>query len=315
MIEILNDILDTKSIECTDDSVEIHVLTCKRDVLLMFWNLKSFYHFNKVHYRLIIHTDGTIDNIDKININKHFIGSRIIDLNEADAFVSEKLINYPYCKQLRDTYKKYPFLLKVFDPYFFCSSNYYLVFDSDLLFFTPTTKVISYINELSPFYFGGHWGWLKYPVSIHYLQLKGFKPVGNLNAGILGLRRDSTFFNLDFIERYIQTVKKAPKFFLTANREITPNIDYIGNKYTGEEEPLYSVLIGESLHKVLWCGIIPSNAPAYCSEGPDKLYGIGVMELDPSLYTMLHYTEENKSKKLEAFKQGLIYLIKSGIIK
>lgn len=300
----LESILNTAPIICSDPTTEIHILTCKRDLLMMFWNLKSFYFFNRVNYRLFVHTDGSVDSAGIEEIKRHFTGVRVIDLPEANERIASKLKDYPSCRNFREGHKAREYYLKVFDPFFFSESDYYLVFDSDMIFLAIAEKVLDFVKTQIPFYHGGRWGWLKYPVPPGYLKDKGYKPVGNLNAGLLGILRNSNFFNLDFIEKFLNLVEKAPKWLRFDDFNI--------GGYTGKDEPLFSVLMGNSEHKVLWCGDIPNDGgklvPPYCKEGTDLPYYVGG-NFNP-LCTMHHFAGPK-----EDFIKAIEHLTASGFLK
>jgi len=300
-------ILETKPILSISGSLEIHCLTCKRDLLMMLWCLKSFDFHHKDLHSYLIHSDGTLDKQDIQLIKDHITNVRIIDLDESTTLVEHHLKEYPSCLDLRRQYSKYPYLLKIFDPYVFSKSNYYLQFDSDLLFFSKSKQIVSYANSKTPFYHGGGWGFLQYPVNVNYLYVNGFKPVGNLNSGILGICRNTSFFDLDLIESYLNKIKTKDIYFVHENRKIELLSDLGGYFFTGNEEPLFSIIMGNSDHRVIWAGPPADFAPSYCHKFEDKTHGFSGQ--NPKDCAVIHYAGFHNSSNNKQYLNGLSYLI------
>jgi len=257
---------------------EIHILTCKRDFEDFLLTIKTFYLFNKVNWKLVVHSDGSLGPSEASIIKDTIENCRIVSLEEAQDVVLPALKPYKYCYEIRrdylNTHIKQMFL-KVFDPLLLCDSNYYITLDSDVFTYDRCDRLIALVNDQTPFYHGGGWGCLKYPVSIEKLHKEGFKPVGNLNAGLIGISKD--MFDLELCDRFYKLLKDNPN-----------QISKMGMFYTGEEEPLFSCLMGACVkHKVLWAGPHDYFTPEYAKYGPnEKYYGIGQ---HPNVCVLSHF--------------------------
>lgn len=266
--------------------VELHYLICHRDFEDFLLSVRTFFYWNPVKWKLVVHSDGSLTK-DEINYIRDNFDSRVIDREEADETVLSVLKDYPYCYDWRKNFlnksvSKNVFL-KIFDPMIFCK-DYYVLFDSDVFFYDKDEFIINYAENQILFYCGGGWGFLKYPANIEYLQEIGFKPVGNFNGGLIGLKK--SMFNLNLIEKFFEIVEN------NIGKTI-PN--YGGFCYTGEEEPLLSCLIGLHKHKVIWCGDFDENTPDYAKTSNSKIYGVNSHPNKSILVHYAHSTETNIS--------------------
>lgn len=129
-----------------DSRCEIHVLTSSDDYLNLIWALKSFYLFSGRCYKLAIHDDGTLADVEVGELKRHFPDARIICRGEADSTVISSLCSYPNCKAFRETNK---LALKVFDFRYYLESDRMLLLDSDVLFFSEPVELLGRIEEES----------------------------------------------------------------------------------------------------------------------------------------------------------------------
>ena len=257
-------ILDTKPIDCSDPSNEIHVIVCQKHFYYAMWCFKTYYIYNRVNYNLCMYDDGSLTEESKDLFKKHFIGCRIISKEEADNKAADVLKHFPYCKKVRDMETNVSHR-KLFDYFNHTNLGYIITFDSDMIWYDKSRQIEDYLKDKIPFYVGGGWGYLNYIRDVSYLNLKKFRPVGNLNAGLLGCLTDNSFYDLEFIEKFLKTLYEAPSHFFDSTGKRLPTADLIGYSYTGYDEPTFSVLFGKyDKYKVIWAGGKDSITPQYC---------------------------------------------------
>jgi hypothetical protein len=124
--------------------VPVHVLTGQNDYLLAAWMLASWFHFTEHAWPVVIHDDGTLPEEGRALFRKLFPPIRIIDRREADAAIEPLLRPFPFCADYR---RKHPLALKVFDIPHFASGERFLVFDSDVLFFSYPSEIITWVKD------------------------------------------------------------------------------------------------------------------------------------------------------------------------
>ena len=127
---------------------EMHLLTCRKDVLLSVWALASWYGIGGRQDRLCIHEDGGLLPEHAVIFRRMFPGCRIISKSEADEIADERLKRYPRVKAYRKMYKA---AMKLLDFAFFSGDEDFLLMDSDVLtlgsmegigaYFSGTTNV------------------------------------------------------------------------------------------------------------------------------------------------------------------------------
>jgi hypothetical protein len=128
----------------TDNTCEIHVLTCHRDWLDLIWSLKSLFAACEYRFRVCIHEDGSVPADGITALQDHFPDARVIRRSEADETVGQKLRNYPRCQALRNANV---LSLKVFDFAAYLESDRLLLLDSDVLFFDRPTILLQRITD------------------------------------------------------------------------------------------------------------------------------------------------------------------------
>jgi len=151
-IIIQNKILKTKPIiTCNSGSIEIRVLTWRKDYINLIWALKSFYTVSNVDYPLYIHDGGLFpEHIE--TLKKHFPNAHIIDKDYAD-----KVVNAFFEKNKLELSKKYRnsniATIKLWDYFIFSKADRIISIDSDIVFFKNPVHIIdsnpnkNYYNE------------------------------------------------------------------------------------------------------------------------------------------------------------------------
>jgi hypothetical protein len=128
----------------TDNTCEIHVLTCDRDWLDLMWSLKSLFAVCEHRFRVCIHEDGTVPADGIAALQHHFPDARMIRRAEAEEAVGRKLRHYPRCQALRNANV---LSLKVFDFAIYLESDRLFLLDSDVLFLEQPTVLLQRITD------------------------------------------------------------------------------------------------------------------------------------------------------------------------
>ncbi|REJ69539.1 MAG: hypothetical protein DWQ31_04255 [Planctomycetota bacterium] len=141
--ELLRQILHSDPVDCgEDDTLEIHLVSCQRDVYFSLWSLKTFWHYAQCQPRLVIHDDGTLNSEQRGLFAAHFRGCRMLTRAEADGAVAPLLKNYPHAWRYRFT-QHHPFSLKLLDANLMTTSDLILLLDSDVIFFSRPKEILS----------------------------------------------------------------------------------------------------------------------------------------------------------------------------
>jgi hypothetical protein len=184
----------------TDDTCEIHALTCQSDWLNLLWGLKSFYRYSNRHYKLCIHEDGSLDAVDVSHLQTHFPDARIIRRSDADKLVFKCLENYP---RLLDFRQKNLLAPKIVDFVTYLQSDRMLVFDSDILFFSEPTILLQRIESnnyhLNTFNSDFASAYTVNPDEVE--RLMNFKVLSCFNSG-LGLAHKNSI-RYDWLEEFL----------------------------------------------------------------------------------------------------------------
>lgn len=125
----------------------VHLLTGKKDYLLSAWMLASWFHFSEYAWPVVVHDDGTLPPEGVELLTRLFKNVRIISRREADAAMERRLKEYPFCYEYRDMH---PLALKIFDVPHFATAQRFLIFDSDLLFFSHPREIMDWVSGGKP---------------------------------------------------------------------------------------------------------------------------------------------------------------------
>ena len=181
-----NKILKTGPIECSSDSgFEIHILTCKRDLLNALWSLKSFYNYNEINPMLVVHEDGTFDDFCVKIMKNHFRNCRIIQFKKANEEMKKWLKGRKFAYEYR--FKHFMFhSLKLFDFYEYSNTNSVMSIDSDLLFFNKSTEILDHLKNNKSFFMSDYKSSYSFEPEILGKTL-GIEVISNLNSGLIHL--------------------------------------------------------------------------------------------------------------------------------
>lgn len=186
--------------ETVDPACEIHVLTSRQDYLNVLWALKSFYAVSPRKYSLCIHDDGSLTERHRLTLGTHFPAARVLSADRARSSVMRELTGHPRCQQFRLSNHLSP---KVFDFRHYLQSERMLLLDSDVLFFSEPTELLSRIE--APDYQCNSVNAdinSAYTVDPKEVQRRcGFPLVQRFNSGLGLIHRDS--LNLHWIEEFL----------------------------------------------------------------------------------------------------------------
>ena len=193
-------ILDTRPIVTqgahvprSGSSVEVRVLTWRRDWINLLWALKSFYHFAGVDYPLYIH-DGGLAPGQAAQLQKHFPQATLIATSAAHDQVAVELQRRGLTRCLAYRRRNVS-TRKLFDFYLLSKADFVISIDSDIVFFrrphelipTETLRTNRYNRDCA------YW----YSMSLDELEATfGIRPPPQVNSGLALVRRESMNFEL-----------------------------------------------------------------------------------------------------------------------
>lgn len=120
----------------------IHLLTGQNDWRLACWMLASWFHFTERSWSIVIHDDGSLPAEGRTTLRKLFPFARLIARPEADAAMEAVLRPFPFCADYR---RAHPLALKIFDIPHFATTERFMVFDSDVLFFSYPREIMDWM--------------------------------------------------------------------------------------------------------------------------------------------------------------------------
>lgn len=208
-------------------NLSIHILTCRRDLIMTIWSLASFYSVSNVIGQLYIHNDGSLSQ-DEYDILKSFFPSSIIVDNISPENYS-LLAKYPEIIKYRKNVSNFVLLKKLIDPYLVSDAQYRLVIDSDLVWFDNPSEVEEAISSNSDF------SLVSKNIADCLVIFKDNSTLSEVqakvNSGIVFYKKEN--FNL----------KKLAEYFLKFNVDIKKNhhfIEQAGYAYSLENIKLLS---------------------------------------------------------------------------
>lgn len=160
-----------------------------RRVLEACWALYSLSHFSGESFDIVIHDDRSLTPNDMAALSHLFPGIRIVRRTHADEVVSGYLQRQRLDRSLAFR-SALVFSLKLIDPFFFSTSDTFLLLDSDVLFFRRPDALLLALEQSIP-QFSADNGY-RYCLSEGDLRsLLGQDCVSRLNPGVLTATRAS----------------------------------------------------------------------------------------------------------------------------
>jgi hypothetical protein len=182
-------------------AIEVHVLCYERDYLCALWALKSFYHFARVTYPLVIHVQGDGPRRVTARLLRHFPAARVILQSEADGIMEPWLRTRGLVRVLAAR-QATAFMLKLTDFPVLSESTQLLTLDSDVLFFRCPGELLAAADTPSPVSL-----FQRDPVSTYNISEEralselGIRLAPKVNTGIMVFPRDS--LSLFSCEQYL----------------------------------------------------------------------------------------------------------------
>ena len=229
--------------------VELHMLVCERDFLRSFWALKSFFYYSGISARLVIQNDGSLTAEALDLYHEHFPGC-VVNTDKDDE-IRAALSGYPMCQFFLE---HHAISKKLLHPLLLSQSEYLIIMDSDILWFSQSRRIKQCVNNRLPFYVDGGGG--AYVRNQKFMEDKlELYPAKNVNSGIVGYRK-SDFLDLDFIESSIQKLVYIPnELLLESIGYVDKNVD-IHSADTNQtlcwwvmEQTIYALLLGRELQR------------------------------------------------------------------
>lgn len=121
--------------------VPVHILAGAHDWRLAAWMLASWFHASRQGWQVVVHDDGTLPEEADHLLQRLFSKCRIIPRAEADAALDRVLPAFPFCEEFR---KLSPRAMKLFDVPHFTTSDPFLLFDPELLFFHDPREILAW---------------------------------------------------------------------------------------------------------------------------------------------------------------------------
>ncbi len=183
-------------------NLSVHVLTSHRDLTMLVWALASFYKVTPIIGQLYIHSDGTLSFHDRDRLKIFFPGAEIVAPEQFEPKLTQQLEAYPVLKKYRFNFSDFVLLKKLIDPFFASTSEFRLIIDSDLLWFTAPTELETELrrdvprslmmlnNGECPVFFKSP---DRYPARL-----------GQYNSGVVFYRRGN--FNLKKLSEYLDSI-------------------------------------------------------------------------------------------------------------
>jgi len=125
------------------ENFSIHVLTGKRDIVILAWALASLYDTMDKMGQVYIHSDGSLTSKHQKNILKIFPHIQIVLPEQLEG----KFEEFPTIKKIRESMEGFFLIRKLVDPMIISETDVRFITDSDVLFFKKPAEVIEAIKD------------------------------------------------------------------------------------------------------------------------------------------------------------------------
>ncbi|MEH2160631.1 MAG: hypothetical protein V7K38_06190 [Nostoc sp.] len=210
--KLQNLILKTNPIRTVKSgSVEVRVLTWRRDWLNVIWALKSFYYFSEVDYPLFIH-DGGLKPTQVQKLKYHFPDATLIQASDADNYVMAELQQHDLNRCLAYRAENIA-TRKIFDFYLMSKADLLISIDSDIVFFKKPYDLIEGKDNFTKNKYNKDMQYF-YSMELDELELAcKIRPLPLVNSGLSLVKRES--INFCKMEEWLEN----PKLF--SNKWVT----------------------------------------------------------------------------------------------
>jgi hypothetical protein len=194
-------ILDASPIVLSRGGLEVHMLLNHPRVLEGAWCIYSFLFHLKDKCHVVIHDDGSLDDDDNAILNHLFPGIQIVRRKEADAHIGMRLMEHKLsnCESLR---RAFVLGLKLFDPFYYSKSDYYVLLDSDILTYRYPQKLVECWKKRKPFFSEDN-GYRMCIDRDEFERLSGAPYSKNCNSGLIGISKP--MMNFDLVEKWLES--------------------------------------------------------------------------------------------------------------
>lgn len=137
-------ILAAETIRCPDNAdLEVHMQVCARDWLNALWTLRSFWHFVKQPFQLVLFCDSTVTEEMQARLSHRLPGADIISCERPSSVVKTCFAErFPEIFKLRSN-PRYFTLPKATDSYALRRHEVVLTIDPDVLFFAKPDDLLA----------------------------------------------------------------------------------------------------------------------------------------------------------------------------
>jgi len=202
---------------CADQSFELHVLTCDRDLLKTLWSLKTWYHYSNTRPALVIYAGGPLSERSAEVLSEHFPNCRVIRREQFNHDMQDFLNNHPACLK-HALIRPFYCALKLFGPMRYAQSGSILYFDSDILFFRTPVEILEHIKHGTPCYNSDYQDAYTHPVAL-INKLLSTNLDHKINAGLFHVSAQEDYSgSLDLMEAYFAKVPAVDQETWFVNR-------------------------------------------------------------------------------------------------
>lgn len=130
-----------------NDDFELHMLSQGGNLWMLVFSLTSFLYHSGLRPKIIIHSDGTIDQGMADILKEKFSGLKVISRQETDDLV----FNHPLLSEKVKRFRKSNnnLLLRIVDIPLLSHGNKIMILGDDVLFFKKPQEIIDFVNEKS----------------------------------------------------------------------------------------------------------------------------------------------------------------------
>jgi hypothetical protein len=188
---------------------EVHMLLNKARLLEGAWALYSFRYYAGLPFRLVVHSDGSLDAECADILCRILPGTQLVPRDRGDDIVNGELRKRGLLSSI-EFRRRLIFGLKLFDPYITAREESYIALDSDILTFSPpvelTTRDFGSQNGNTPHLYSPDNNRIRYSADRETLMRKlGRNVASQLNAGLVKVQRSA--FSLARIEELINKLE------------------------------------------------------------------------------------------------------------
>lgn len=131
------------------DDFELHVLTQKSGLSMLAWGLRSFLFHSGLCPRMIIHSDGTIDEATARMFESKFDNLKVLLRKDADRIIDNR-------SDIPEKIKKYRYgsnilILELTDIFLLATSKNVMLLDNDILFFQYPKEIVDFVQGKSSY--------------------------------------------------------------------------------------------------------------------------------------------------------------------